>query len=72
MEYMSQSPVILSGVFASRSESNMESKDPASPSFFAADARRFPRAVEREFPDTTLPASEDMGSFDCAQDDSQE
>jgi len=67
MEYMSQSVVILSGMFASRSESNMESKDPASASFSAMDEGSSPRAVEGEFADATLPASEAMGSFDCAR-----
>ena len=70
MEYVSQSLVILSGMFASRSEANMKSKEPASASFSATDAGRSPRAVEEEFPAATLPASEGMGSFDCAQDDS--
>ncbi len=64
---MNQSPVILSGMFASQSGANMESKDPASASFFAADARRSLRAVEGEFRDKTLQASERMGSFDCAR-----
>jgi hypothetical protein len=67
MEYMNQSPVILSGMFVSRSEANMESKDPEMASFFAADGRRSPHAVEREFPDAKLRASEFMGSFDYAR-----
>ena len=68
MRDMNQSPVILSGMFASQSGANMESKDPVtSASFFAADARRSLRAVEGEFRDKTLQASERMGSFDCAR-----
>jgi len=66
MRYMSQSPVILSGIFASRSEANIESKDLKTVSFSAADGRCSPRAVEGEFPDATLLASERVGSFDYA------
>ncbi len=64
---MSHNPVILSGMFASRSEANMESKDPNASALFTADARRSPRAVGREFPDAALPGSQRMGSFDCAR-----
>jgi hypothetical protein len=64
---MNQSLVILSGMFAPQSGTNMESKDPEGASFLAADAGYSPRAVEGEFPDTTLPAFERMGSFDYAR-----
>jgi hypothetical protein len=54
-------------MFASRSEANMESKDPDASRSFAVDARHSLRAVEREFPDTGLPVSQSMGSFDYAR-----